>query len=212
MLRKDRNKRIILVLIVIIAVVLVATVAFLLIKNIIKDDNGDEIIGIQVSYVPKSEYYVGEAFVPEGTLVQVVTKDTTYAYVVDYYNVSFTGFDSAEPNDELPITVTYKGFTTTFTVKIKEIISAVPVLERIEISDNFKTTYDETRWNEYGPSIAGVTLKLIYSDGSVVENIPLKHKYIFGYTNATVGTTEIIIKYSDGTTLVELPITITITE
>lgn len=218
---QNKSKSIIIVIVALIAIILIAALVIggIYINKVVeqqKQDEEDQVVRrIAISIVPKTEYYIGDELDLTGLKIQVIAGTNEYSYFVSYPNSDLlvSGFNSSVANDALPITVSYQGFTTTFNVKIKEHASASPILERIEISDNFQTTYDKGYWNDYGPITKDVKLTLVYSDGSVVENIALKHKYIYGFTQVTsAGTTQITIKYSDGTTTVELPITITITE
>lgn len=219
-LKSQKKSKSIIIIVAIIALVLIAALVIggIYINKMIEkqkqDEENQQISKIAISIVPKTEYYIGDELDLTGLKIQVIAGTNEYSYFVSYpdSDLVVSGFDSSVANDELPITVSYKGFTATFNVKIKEHASASPVLERIEISDNFQTTYDKDYWNDYGPNTKDVTLTLVYSDGSVVENVQLKHKYIYGFTTLeAAGTTQIIIKYSDGVTTVELPITITIT-
>lgn len=219
-MKLKRKKNILPIIIIIVVIIIAAAVATGIFINKrateIEQDNQDrEIQGIAISIVPKVEYYIGDSLDLSGLMIQVIAGTNEYSYHVTYPNaeLQISGFDSSVANDALPITVTYQGFTATFNVKIKEHASATPVLVGLEVSDNFKTTYKLEEWNRTGPDYSGVSLTLIYSDGSKVENIALKSKHIYNATQqASAGTTEIVIKYSDGTTTVELPITITITK
>lgn len=217
-IKRKKNIWPIIIIIVVVVIAAAVTAGIFINKRAteIEQDNQDrEIQGIAISIVPKVEYYIGDSLDLSGLMIQVIAGTNEYSYHVTYPNaeLQISGFDSSVANDELPITVSYKGFTATFNVKIKEHASASPVLEKIEISDNFKTTYKLDEWNRTGPDYTGVYLTLIYSDGSKVENIQLKAKHIYNAVQqSAAGETEIVIKYSDGVTTVELPITITITE
>lgn len=177
-----------------------------------EEAKGKEIEGIAIAFRPdKTTYYVGEEFDPVGTQVQVITNSQEYTHFVDWNQLTFEGFDSSVANDKVTITVSYQGYTTKFDVAVKEPQLSTPTLVGIEVY-NFETTYSKSEWNTYGPKASGGRIRCIYSDGSVVEDIVLKSKYIYGVVESDVGTTEITVKYSDGVTTVELPITITITK
>lgn len=214
-LQKRNNKKI--VLLIILAVVVLAAIVsgvVAIISNINEKkelEAGKEIQQIIMSSYPdKMVYYVGESFNPTGAKIQVITKGQSETYFVDYNKLSFEGFDSSEVNDAVEIKVSYKGYSTTFTVRVIDFPSSTPVLERIEVY-NFTTSYPKSEWNMYGPNSAGARIRCIYSDGSVIEDIVLKDKYIYGVTESDVGTTEITIKYSDGVTTVETTVEITVT-
>lgn len=73
---------------------------------------------IAVTHLPsKTEYVIGEEFDASGLEVTAFYDDSTYKVVSDY---SLSGFDSSVVRESLPITVTYKEKTTSFTVKIKD--------------------------------------------------------------------------------------------
>ena len=66
----------------------------------------------------KTEYYQGDALDTTGLTVTVTYTDKSTRELTKGFRV--TGFDSAEAVDSQTITVTYKGVTTTYTVKINE--------------------------------------------------------------------------------------------
>lgn len=66
----------------------------------------------------KTEYYQGDALDTAGLTVTVTYTDKSTREITEGFQV--TGFDSAEAVDSQTITVTYKGVTATYTVKINE--------------------------------------------------------------------------------------------
>lgn len=214
-LNTNRRKKLLIALAVVVALaVIVGVVAIIITVNANKQEAEDKNIvrGISIASSPaKTVYYVGEAFDPTGTKIQVLTNSANYTYFVDWTQLTFEGFDSSVANEKLTITVSYKGYTTTFNVVVKEHEPETPTLTGIEVY-NFETTYPLDEWNKYGPNSTGAYIRCIYSDGSVVEDIVLKDKYIFGVTKlSSAGATEITIKYSDGVTTVETTVEITVT-
>lgn len=211
--KKKRTKTILIVLAVV-AIIAVLGAVFLLIN---KSNQGDEkepgdITDIQFSAYPnKSTYYVGEEFDPTGVRVQVLTYDYDLSYFVDHTKLTFSGFDSSEVNDALPITVSYKGFTTSFNVKIVPEPDPTPHITDIEVV-GLKTEYTLEEWLS-GVRVLGSKLRLIYSDESVVEK-NVQYSMIYGYTQEVSApcSVEITIKYNDNGDLHEIPVTITITE
>ena len=194
--------------------VIAGVVAIIVTVNANKQEAEDKNIvrGISIASSPaKTEYYVGEAFDPTGTKIQVLTNSANYTYFVDWKELTFEGFDSSVANEKLTITGSYRGYSTTFNVEVKEHEPETPTLTGIEVY-NFETTYPFVEWNKYGPNSTGTYIRCIYSDGSVVGDIILKDKYIFGVTKlSSAGTTEITIKYNDGVTTVETTVEITAT-
>ena len=124
-LKKQNNKRIIIISIIAIVVVLALVACGVLIyinSQKAPEMKPDDIIGIEISSRPSlTEYFVGEQFKPEGARVQVMTHDYEKSYFVDHTALSFSGFDGSKLGEQV-ITVTYKGFTTTFTITVKEIL------------------------------------------------------------------------------------------
>ena len=66
----------------------------------------------------KTEYYQGDALDTAGLTVTVTYTDKSTREITEGFQV--TGFDSADAVDSQTITVTYKGVTATYTVKINE--------------------------------------------------------------------------------------------
>ena len=66
----------------------------------------------------KTEYYQGDALDTAGLTVTVTYTDKSTREITKGFRV--TGFDSADAVDSQTITVTYKGVTATYTVKINE--------------------------------------------------------------------------------------------
>ena len=214
-LNTNKRKKLLIVLAAVVALSVIAgIVAIIITVNANKQEAEDKNIvrGVSIASSPtKTVYYVGEAFDPTGTKIQVLTNSANYTYFVDWDQLTFEGFDSSVANEKLTITVSYKGYTTTFNVEVKDHEPETPTLTGLEVY-NFETTYQLEEWNKYGPNSTGAYIRCIYSDGSVVEDIVLKDKYIFGVTKlSSAGATEITIKYSDGVTTVETTVEITVT-
>lgn len=214
-LKKQNNKRIIIIAIIAVVVVLALVVGGIFLfssSNNGEEPKPDDIIGIEISSRPSlTEYFVGEQFKPEGARVQVMTHDHEKSYFVDHTALSFSGFDGSKLGEQV-ITVTYKGFTTTFTVSVKELPPATPTLVSIRLSDNFVSTYTLDWWTEYGPVFDGVNLICTYSDGSE-KSVPMSASYCLNInTNINSATTvEIPVQYIDGGIIAETTVEITVT-
>ena len=133
-LKSQKKNKSVIIIVVILALVLVAAlvVGGIYISNKIAEEQKQEeedkaVRRIAISIVPKTEYYVGDELDLAGLKIQVIAGTNEYSYFVSYPNsdIVVTGFDSSVANDELPLTVSYQGFTATFNVKI---ISICPVL------------------------------------------------------------------------------------
>ena len=209
--KKSKSSKIAIIIAIVLAVVLlIAGVVILILGS--NNNDGTEILSISLSSYPdRIQYYIGEEFDPEGAKIQVFTNDPDSTYFVSAADLVFTGFDSSVAVESQTITISYQGFTTTFNVVVSERPSEPPVLVSIDVP-NIQTTYPLDEWNNYGPRLSKLMIVLTYSDGSTRE-VPLnsrEHVEQPKILNAP-GTTELVIRYSDGVTTIELPITITIT-
>lgn len=219
---KQKRKRIIIIVSIIVAIVIIigvmATVfaskydyVLDLMLTTTQKEPPTVMRGISVASTPdKWEYEVGEEFDPRGIRVQVLMNKQSESYYVDYTQLEFSGFDSTEANDNLKITVTYRGFETSFTVVVKEAPTPDPVLESIKLSDNFNTTYTLAKWNKWGPDFYGVKIICTYSDGTEEEVAIKASKHCDGINQnlTSAGTTQFTVKYEG----LEYTVTVTITE
>ncbi|MBQ9978162.1 MAG: bacterial Ig-like domain-containing protein [Clostridia bacterium] len=212
--KQNNNRTIIIVIVAVVAVLALVAGGVLIYINSQKppEMKPDDIIGIELSSRPSlTDYFVGEQFKPEGARIQVLTHDYEKSYFVDHTALSFSGFDGSKLGEQV-ITVTYKGFTTTFTVSVKELPPATPTLVSIRLSDNFVSTYTLDWWTEYGPVFDGVNLICTYSDGSE-KSVPMSATYCLNInTNINSATTvEIPVQYIDGGIIAETTVEITVT-
>lgn len=101
------------------------------------------VTGISITSTPKSFYYVGETFDASGIVIAVTVAEKSEPYYVngDYPEVEVSGFDSSVANDELPITVSYKGFTASYNVAIKDASFGEYVILSLTVVTKPKTTY-----------------------------------------------------------------------
>lgn len=218
-LQSQNRKRTTIIIIVVVAVILIAALvigAVLLLnkpEQPAEEMKPDTILGIELSSKPRDTVYlVGAPFNPEGTKIQVLTHDQSKTYFVDYTQLSFSGFDSSSVGEKV-ITVTYKGFTTTFTVTVKEVEQAAPVLTSIRMGDSFQTTYNKDYWNTFGPKLNTATLILTYSDGSEKE-VYMESGFCSGIDKniTSAGTTTFTVTCVDAGIVVSTTVTVTITE
>lgn len=226
--RSSNNKKNIIIIAATVVVILIAIGVVIFAINGAKGNNQDGIfapgatttttrpktvLGINISIYPKMEYSVGEVFDPTGIKVQVITNYSDGYYFVDASELKFSGFDSSEPNDALPVTVTYKGYTAQLNVKIKERVEPKPdpVVVGIKLSEDFKTEYTLQEWNDNeGPYLRSPKIVLIYDDGSekpVTVNVALYCSGIQEHLDAP-GETSFKLSYQGFETI----ITVTITE
>lgn len=217
-LQSKKSKTLTIVGIVVAAVVLIGLIigAIFLFggDGPVVEPNPTDIVGITMSGFPNREYVVDDEFDPSGAKIQVLTHDMKYTRFVDHTQLSFSGFDSTAAVDEQVITVSYRGFTTSFTVKISERPSATPVAEGIEVF-GFKDTYDKETWMFADYVVDGATLKVVYSDGSMSEEIRISPEWMYGWkSNQQPGEIDLTIRYlhEESGTVFEKIITVTLTD
>lgn len=206
-LKSNKTKKVLTIIGIALLAVLLMVGAILVVSSIVEENKGKQIKDIVISSMPTEyEYYIGDEFDPVGTYVQVKTVDMNNTYFVDHTKLTFSGFDSSVANEALTITVSYKGFTTTFTVKVKEHEAQPPHLVSIEAKD-LKTTYSLERWNKNGPDYNNSYLLCTYSDGTT-ENVWIQNTWA---TQREImdapGTTFVTIEYMGKSIQVEFTIT-----
>ena len=101
------------------------------------------VTGISIISTPKSFYYVGDEFDPTEIVIAVTVAEKSEPYYINgnYPEVEVSGFDSSVTNDELPITVSYKGFTATYNVAIKDASFGEYIILSLTVTTKPKTTY-----------------------------------------------------------------------
>lgn len=127
----------------------------------------DDVMAVSMEIVSaptKTEYEIGESLNTAGLSLNVTYSDSTTATVTEGFEVS--GFDSATAGEKT-VTVSYNGFTTTFTVVV-----VAPSGIAVATGPN-KTNY------ELGDTldVTGLTINLVYTNGKTEP-----------VTNFTVGT------------------------
>jgi len=163
----------------------------------------------------KTSYYVGDPFEVSGLEIMLSGTDWDGKRVrySDSPNEFFiTGFDSSAPTNEQTITVEYKGFTDTFTVKILEIPASDPVLTSIYLTPAPKGTCKIGKT----PSVKNVMLVRVYENG-MEESIPLSYSHLYDYEDdlleAQVGDTVTVrVRYVENGLVAETSFTVTIIE
>lgn len=212
-LHKKKSKLFVIIplaIIVAILVVILIGIAVLLIPS----GGGMKPTILFISSPPnKTVYLVGEEFEPQGIKAQVNTNAWKNSYFVDYTELTFEGFDSSTPQENLAVTVRYGDISTQLYVTIREEGQVDEVyLSDIEVI-GLKTTYTLSDWNKYGVDASGASIKRIYSDGTVnEENVSLQYSHIKNYAKMdSAGTTEITVSYKENGKRIEKVVTITIT-
>lgn len=169
-----------------------------------------EIKEIQISHLPdKTVYYCGTSLDTAGLVVYSLTYGGEFTRL-DLDACTVTGFDSSVPVEEQTITVTYKGFTDTFTVQIKAQPTENPTLVSIKMATLPKTTYKLGEKLD----VEGGTFTCYYSDGTT-KTVSLEIKYTGGFMpamNKGPGEHEMRVVYEENGVQVETTYKITITE
>ena len=201
--------------------VLVTIVAVIVIVSVVKKQQEEtkieaaelqklEVKEIQIGHAPnKRVYYCGTSLDTTGLIVYSVTHGGKFTEL-DLDACTITGFDSSVPVKEQTVTVTYKGFTATFTVEIKAEPTETLTLVSIAMQNLPKTQYKVKE----GLDCEGGTLVCTYSDGST-KTVDLINEYIYGFRAAYlagVGEYDITVKYEENGVQVETTYKITITE
>lgn len=170
----------------------------------------DTINQIQVVSNPsKRQYFCNEPFDQTGLEVYAFKQSGSYI-ILDPDEYTITGFDSSVAVEHQVLTVTYKGFTDTFTVTIKEPFAVEPTLESITMGTLPKTLYKVAE----GLNTKGGTFICTYSDGTT-KTVELSNKHVTGFRvayEAGVGEYELTVTYTEKTTTVTTTYKITITE
>ncbi|MBQ4273599.1 MAG: bacterial Ig-like domain-containing protein [Clostridia bacterium] len=218
---KSIPKRTWIIIAIVAAVVIIASVVISIIVANVRDKKLEdeieaaelhklELREIQIARTPnKLVYYCGTPFDTTGLAVYSLTYGGKLTEL-DLDNCTITGFDSSVPVESQTITVTYKGFTATFTVQIKAQPTENPTLVSIKMATLPKTTYKLGERLD----VEGGTFTCYYSDGTT-KTVALEIKYTGGFVpamNKGPGEHEMRVVYEENGIEVETTYKITITE
>lgn len=202
---------------IVVAVLVLAIVAAVIITSVVNSSNANkneqlnvQIKEIQIARKPnKLSYYCGTSFDTTGLMVYSLTNGGDFTKV-NLDECTITGFDSSVPVEKQTITVTYKEFSVTFDVTIKEEPTAVPMLESVAIETLPKTEYKLKE----GLDVEGGVLLCTYTDGTT-KKVDLAIKYISGFVPAMkkgVGEHELMVIYEENGVQATTTYKITISE
>ncbi|SDG20395.1 Listeria/Bacterioides repeat-containing protein [Fontibacillus panacisegetis] len=159
-------------------------------------DPGEKVItGISVSdSVYKTDYKVGEPLNVTGLALNVSWSDestTTIPVTVEMVS----GFNSSTAVESQILTITYGGFTATYTISIEE-LPAEKVITGITVSDSvYKTEYKVGEPLD----VTGLTLDIAWSDGSNTV-VPVTAEMVSGFNSSAAVESQILtITYGDYT-------------
>lgn len=190
-IRSKRNNKALIIAIVAVVVVVLATAGVLF--SIGMTDEGISLISTPNDVI----YYQYEPFEITGLRVQLDKKNDAFSKEIDLADVTITGFDSSKVAKEQVITVSYKGFSTTFKVEIAPLPAEQASVVRIDLDmdDGYEM---KTVYEEFEPlDLTHMYLILTYSDGTK-ERIPVTKDMISGYDNREVTTTPLRVKVTYG--------------
>lgn len=190
-IRSKRNNKIL--IIVIVAVLVVGLIAAGVVIGIGMTDEGISLISTPNDVT----YFQYDSFDITGLRVQLDKKNDAFSKEIDLADVAITGFDSTKVAKEQVITVSYKGFSTTFKVEIAPLPAEQASVVRIDLDmdDGYEM---KTVYEEFEPlDLTHMYLILTYSDGTK-ERIPVTKDMISGYDNREVTTTPLRVKVTYG--------------
>ena len=192
---------------VVLGIVVVAAVIVLTVVLPAIQEHGQQIKNIIVSSTPnKTVYLIGEEVDYDGLRVEVV-RNNGETFTVRANKCQITGFDSSKADETQTITVSYEGFTTSYTVVVKEPPKATPVLKGIKLVEMPKTQYKDGEWLD---TTGGMILRE-YVDGTTAE-ITLVNSYIFGWEEVSgPGKYTLTVKYIENGIIAETTYDITVT-
>lgn len=133
----------------------------------------------------KNQYILGEELDLTGLTVSANYDDGSKVDVTR--DVQVSGYDKNKVGEQT-VTVSYKGQSATFTIKVAEAV----VLKNIELvlPTKLEYTVGETM------SLEGMSVKAIYSDGTV-RDIPLAEVTITGFDSTQAGEKAVTVTYKD---------------
>lgn len=147
------------------------------------------IVSVEMNTLPtKTAYAYGEELDVTGASI-FVTYDTDTSEEVAVTAAMVTGY-TATTAGEQTLTVTYEGFTATFTVTVAE---RIPVLTAIELTSlPAKTAYNYRD----ALDLSGAVLTATYDDDTTAE-YELTAAMISGYSSETIGDQTLTVTYTE---------------
>jgi hypothetical protein len=144
----------------------------------------------------KKVYYVGEALsVNKLSLSVTYGNGQTKSRAVTASMV--TGFDTSVPTESRTVTITYEGFTATYTIRVKAL-----VIESIELAEGeYKTNYRQGE----ALSVEGLKIIVSYNNGSN-EVVDVTAEMIAGFNGDAAGEQTLTVTYGEKT--VEFKVTV----
>ena len=142
----------------------------------------------------KTEYVVGEALCPDGTLTISMGEDLTESIPITADMIS--GFDSSRVG-EFVLTVKYKEYTATTLIRVSA-VTATSI--EVDAETMPSVVYERAAF----PST--VTFTASMSDGTVREHVPVAAYMIGGFNSSLLGDQTISLSYLGATTILRLTV------
>lgn len=180
-MRKNSGKTLSIVLKVVAAAILVAALSCCLFACRQTTQSGISYLSVLSDF--KTEYYVGEALDPTGTLK--VTYQTDYFGVTPITEAMVSGFDSSREGD-CTVTVSFGGKSTTVLLRILPLLATSLTLNE----DTLPTVIYKGQGFP-----AGATLGAVMADGSIRENVPVTADMIGGFDPMKTGEQLVSVSY-----------------
>lgn len=187
----SKKKKIILIVVAVLLAVVVAVAATVLMLL----GGGDKAPGeptFTVHAMPeKTTYYVGDVPAWSGLKLKLTTAEGNVV-ILKPDNCKISGFDSSAPVASQVITVTYKEYSTTFSISILDKSELKP--ENLFVGMTFKSKPKTQYKVGENLSVEGGVLLKTYQDGST-EEMALTSDMVFDFTTAAAGKYTVKVMY-----------------
>ena len=146
----------------------------------------DNLSGMIIKTLPdKLDYRYGESLDLTGGTIEV-EKESGLKEVLDMKNSMITGYNPKTLGDQT-LTVTYKGFTQQFIVKVEDYVSG------LKIKEPSKLDY------EYGEylDLAGGKVSIVMASGKIAETTEMTASMVSGFNSKQEGKQTIKVEYKN---------------
>ncbi len=200
-----KTKKVIWIVLAVVLVLAVAIAALILFGG---DEDIEKTTSFEIHSAPnKTTYYVGDVPAFAGLQLALTSPDGN-TVILGPESCTISGFDSSVPVNKQVITVTYKEYTTTFTIKILDKAEEPPtgMFTGMSFKSLPKTQYKVGE----NLSVEGGVLLKKYDDGSTRE-MKLTYDMVYGFTTSKPGTYKLTVSYMEDAELAEITYDITVT-
>ena len=183
-----KKRKIILIVSISVAALLViaAIVGALVYVQDLKNEAGEEVVGIYVAQRPNTSYFVGDSPDYDGLIITIkrangTTTDVKYSKA-NASEFRFSGFNSQFAVEDQIINIQYGGFSCSYHIGIKDVPVVTPDLDSISMQTLPKIIYDYVPYETWFDPEDGMILRT-YNDGSS-DPTPLIYDYVIGFEEA----------------------------